>query len=329
MEIIFKFNFMKNRFKRLNKISTVTVLLSLLLLLFYKCTSPRPSSFSTRPDHFPYGIKMKSVMADGLDGDFFYADSSKPQKALVLLGGSEGGKYWSYQPEFIHELIEQGFCVLSLAYFRTSNLPNNLRGIPLEYFSKAFHWLSTQEDLVTPDDYALVGLSRGAELALLVGSRYSEVKAVVAIDPSSVVFPGPPTGIVDALGKQHSAWCEKGQELPFVPMPYSWTTLKGMISGKRTLMFKKALRNTQRAKEAAIPAEKIQGPILLVSFTKDQIWPSTLMSDQIMERLRDKNFHFHFDHATYDGSHSEWSIEPCQTNILTFLREQFLKPTQK
>ena len=84
--------------------------------------------------------------------------------------------------------------------FGADNLPPDLRSIPLEYFSKASHWLSSQDKQVIPNYYGLIGLSRGAELALLLGSRYSEVKGIVAIAPSSVVFPGPPTGFLDLLG---------------------------------------------------------------------------------------------------------------------------------
>ncbi len=314
--------------KRKN-MNAVVVTLCLSFLLLTQCSKPEPSSISVRPENVPTGITLKSVMIDGLDADFFYGTSTNPKMALVLLGGSEGGRYWSYHPEFIQELIKEGFCVLSLPYFGTDNLPINLRGIPLEYFSKAFHWLSLQEKLVIPNYYGLIGVSRGAELALLLGCRYSEVKGIIAIAPSSVVFPGPPTGFLDALGGQHSAWSENGKELSFVPIPFSWTTIRGMISGKRTRMFEKALKNTQRVNMSEIPVEKIQGPILLVSFTRDQVWPSTFMSEQIMNRLRDNKFHFHYEHAAYDGGHSEWSVEPRRTKILTFLREQFLTPASR
>ena len=89
-----------------------------------------------------------------------------------------------------------------------------------------------------------MGVSRGAELALLVGSMYPEVKAVVGIAPSSVTFPGQPTGVLDALRGQHSAWSVQGHETAFVPIPYSWIALRGMITGRRTRMFEEALRNT-------------------------------------------------------------------------------------
>jgi hypothetical protein len=97
-----------------------------------------------------------------------------------------------------------------------------------------------------------------------------------------------------------------------------------MITGRYAPMFVQALRNSRRVKEATIPVERIQGPILLASFTRDEVWPSTLMSERIMQRLRDSGFRFHFEHAAYDAAHCNWSIEPCRKHILDFLRERFL-----
>jgi pimeloyl-ACP methyl ester carboxylesterase len=304
----------------------IGAVLCLTVLLLTQCATPPPSRFAARPDSIPEGLTLEPVAVDGLDADFFYRAAGRPQKVVVLLGGSEGGRSWSHCSEFIRELIDQGFCVLSLPYFGTPDLPVRLRAVPLEYFAKAFAWLGTQQDLVVPDDYALVGGSRGAELALLVASRYSEVKAVIAIAPSSVVLPGPVARKLEVLGGQHSPWSENGKELPFVPMAYSWTSFRGLMTGKQTRMVEKALRNSGRVREATIPVENIQGPILLVSFTRDDVWPSVLMSEQIVGRLRDREFGYSCEHASYDAGHCEWGIEPCRTNMLRFLRDRFLAP---
>ena len=289
-----------------------------IILLVAWWAAPQPLAQSALPSELPNGISVKLIREDGLNGDFFLRLSDKPQRALVLLGGSEGGKNWSAHTEHIQQLVDQGYCVLSLAYFGAEGLPSVQRAVPLEYFSKAFHWLAAQKE-VLPNDYAVMGVSRGAELALLLGSRYPDIRTIIAIAPSSVVFPGPPTGIWDAVRGQHSAWSSGGQEIPFVPIPYTWTSLRGMITGERTRMFEKALRNRRAVEAAGIPVERIQGPILLVSFTRDQVWPSTPMSNQLMKRLKDGSFRFRYEHAAYDTTHSNWSIEPCWTNILGFL----------
>ena len=301
-------------------VAIVLLLLFLVVLLLSQYSVSKSSPYATRPSSAPEGVILLPVDEDGLEADFFYRKSDRPQKAVILLGGSEGGRIWSYRPEFIQELTTRGFCVLSLPYFATNSLPKAHRGIPLEYFQKAFQWLASQGKRVIHDDYALIGVSRGAELALLLASRYPEVKAVIAIDPSSVVW----LGTVDYLGMQHSAWSEKGMELPFVKIPYSLASIIGMISQRSTRVFEKALQDTRQVKNASIPAENIQAPILLVSFKRDQVWPSPLMCGQIVERLQKSHFQFYYEHADYDGGHSEWSIEACHRNMLKFLAERFL-----
>jgi uncharacterized protein len=305
------------------KLATLVLVLFIILLILNQYFIPQPSQFSVRPNNAIKGVILMPINTDGLDADFFYEKSPHPKKAIVLLGGSEGGRYWSYHQDFIQDLINQGFCVLSLPYFGTDSLPGNLRRVPLEYFQTAFHWLSSQKNIVIPDNYALIGLSRGAELALLLGSRYPEIKTVIAIDPSSVVFPGPPNSILDALRKQHSAWSSGGLEVPFVHIPYSWTTIRGMFSGKRTQMFEDALKDSLQVNAAAIPVEKINSNVLLVSFKRDQVWPSTLMCDQIVKRLRDKHFDHYYEHADYDGTHSDWAIAACHKKIISFLNDRF------
>jgi len=301
-------------------VAILLLLFSLAVLLLSRWLDSWSSSYSTRPNSVPEGVILLPVHENGLEADFFYRKSDRPQKAVILLGGSEGGRSWSYRSEFIQELIARGFCVLSVAYFGTDHLPKRHIAIPLEYFQKAFQWLASQKERVIPDNYALVGVSRGGELALVLGSRHPEVKAVVAIGASPVVW----VGMIDDLGRQHSAWSERGIELPFVKIPYTLASIKGMISHKSTRVFEAALQDTMQVRAASIPIEKIQAPVLLISFKRDQVWPSTLMCGQIIERLQKNRFDFYYEHADYDETHSEWFIEPCRKNMLKFLTERFL-----
>ncbi len=111
-----------------------------------------------------------------------------------------------------------------------------------------------------------------------------------------------------------------------MPAPYSPATLRGMLTGKYAQMFEEEFRNTRRVNAAAIAAENIQCPILLVSFTRDEVWPSTPMSEQIMRRLTDRGSRIHREHAPYDAGHCQWSLKPCRARILSFLKEHFLTP---
>jgi len=265
-------------------------------------------------------LSLKPPTSGGLNADFYYRTGATPQPALILLGGSEGGKMWSEQPEAVEQFVRMGYAVLSLGYFAAEGLPAGLRAIPLEYFQRAFDWLDAQEGVITGQHHVL-GVSRGAELALLLAGRFPQVRSVIAIAPSSVVFPGPPTGLPDALRGQHSAWSEQGQEIPFVPVPFSWTTLQGMINGKRTRMFEEALKNKTAVDTAGIPVENICGNVLLESFTQDQIWPSALMAEQIVTRLKAHNFPYACKHTAHPRGHADWSYAPCWAEILSFLSD--------
>ena len=64
------------------------------------------------------------------------------------------------------------------------------------------------------------------------------------------------------------------------------------------------MRDAAAVERAAIPVERIQGPVLLVSGTDDTLWPGTWMADQVMERLRAHGHPYPFTHLAYpDAGH--------------------------
>jgi hypothetical protein len=67
-------------------------------------------------------------------------------------------------------------------------------------------------------------------------------------------------------------------------------------------MHEEALRNTEEAKEATIQVERIQGAILLISGERDRLWPATLMSEQIMSRLKTMGFDNHYEHIVFNSA---------------------------
>jgi dienelactone hydrolase len=57
--------------------------------------------------------------------------------------------------------------------------------------------------------------------------------------------------------------------------------------------------------DAAIPVERINGPILFVTGSADGVWPSAEMADAAIERLRRLVFSFPYEHARYnDAGHA-------------------------
>src|SRR4030066_1284741 len=169
--------------------------------------------------NFAGGIMLKRIVQEnGIVADLFHDGSGKPHKAIVLLGGSEGAKAWSSRgtKKVVDQLVGLGYTLLSLAYFKSPGLPPFLEEIPLEYFAMAFKWLVNQPE-VLPDELAMIGMSRGAEAALLLGSRNSKIKAVVALSGSHVVWQGIPKLGAKPESRLKSDWSYQGKGLPCVP----------------------------------------------------------------------------------------------------------------
>ncbi|MBN1363043.1 MAG: hypothetical protein JW993_20760 [Sedimentisphaerales bacterium] len=250
-------------------------------------------------------ITVHDINADGIHGRLFRSADRSLRSGIVVLGGSGGGLGWS--EGMARRLAGEGYAALALAYFRYAGLPKALVNIPLEYFEKAFDWMADQQGIDTKR-LALVGGSRGAELALILGSTFPAVRAVVGYASSSVAW-GADGGLM-SIGKP--AWTY--QDKPLLPAGTGFSPaalfelvrigvcLVSRVRYSGTPRFAAILKKESSIAHAVIPVENIQGPVLLISGDDDQIWPSTLMSEMIMDRLREHKHPFTDKHLKYQGA---------------------------
>lgn len=250
-------------------------------------------------------IAVSNIDTHGICGKLFGPSDHDVRPGIVVLGGSGGGLGWS--EAMAQKLAGEGYAALALAYFRYPSLPNTCANIPLEYFQKAFDWMAAQQDIDTRR-LAIVGASRGAELVLILGSIFPVIKAVIAYSPSSVVWGA--FGGITSVGKP--AWTYQKKPLVRMHIGLSPRILYEHVRMVVCLIsrfpyserhrFVAALKNESAVNRAIIPVENIKGPILLVSGEDDQIWPATLMSEMIMDRLRKHEHPFHDKHCQYKGA---------------------------
>ena len=209
------------------------------------------------------------VTQSGLLGDFYPRVGGGEGPAILLLGGSEGGLGGS---KSAHSLAEQGYSVLSLAYFGAPGLPPKLRLIPLEYFATALQWLRAQPQ-VDPDRVGLVATSKGAEAALLVAVRDKKIAAVAVGAPQSVVWIAP-----DSCGEDEtSSWSEGGRPLEPLPCGHGARVFDSLTA------YRSGLRMLAQHPATRIPVEQIVAPILLECGEADSLGPSCDMARQIQK----------------------------------------------
>jgi len=223
--------------------------------------------------------------------------SGHAKPLLVLLGGAEGGNAWTHSRWKAQRdrFLAQGYAVLAIGYFGMPNTPEKLDRIGIEGIHAAI-MRAAQNPEINGNCVAMLGGSRGGELALLLGSRYSDIRTVVALSPSSAVFVSQTDAMVT------SAFAFQGQPLPFVPM--LWSATAELILGDIGGVMRKLVANQPAMDAAAIPVEQINGPLLLVSGAQDEMWPSREMSDAMMARLERSGFQPAHEHWALPGGHT-------------------------
>ena len=218
------------------------------------------------------------LMADGvrqinvegkLQGVLFLPSGGGPHPGVLVVGGSEDGVPFGKAAW----LASHGYAAFALAYFHHQNLPARLEAIPLEYFGRAIAWMLERPEIAS-DRLAVVGTSRGGELALQLGSMYPEFKAVVAYVPANVRNPS-------CCGDTSvpNSWTWKGQALSYLPL--------------------RSRGNPQAEMLAAIAVEQTHGAILLISGEDDGVWPSSAMCNSIVSRLKSSHFSYPVEHLKY------------------------------
>ncbi len=223
----------------------------------------------------------------------------KPGQPLIVgFGGSEGGNAWAsdYWKPQRDKFLAKGYAFLAIGYFGTRETPRQLDRIALDSIHRSIID-ATKNPMINSHCIALIGGSKGAELVLSLASYYPNYNAVVAIVPGSAIFPAL------TLSMDTSSFSYQGAELPFVPVP--WSATPALIKRDLRTAFQKMMDNQQAMDRAAIQVEKIQGPIMLLSATRDEMWPSAEMSEQMIHRLHAHQFIYPAEHVAIEGGHTE------------------------
>jgi dienelactone hydrolase len=231
-----------------------------------------------------HSVRRIDVSDGELRGIAFVPGGPGPFPAVLLFSGSGGGIATVQCTAAL--LAGHGFAALALAYFNYPGLPADLVDIPLEYFLAGLDWLNANV-AVAGRRPAVMGASRGGELALLLASSYPDVvAAAVAMVPSGVVWGGLTKDRADNL----IAWTRGGEPVrplrinPGQPPP---SFRDGAIVLTPSFEARLAAASPDELAAAEIPVEQCGGPVLLLSAEDDALWPSVALAEVAVRRARD------------------------------------------
>ena len=255
------------------------------------------------PPEVPGSVEAVEIRTPELFADYHEAEPATASPgAVIVLGGSEGGIQSA--TGIARRLAEAGFSSLAVSYFGSEGQSTVLNEIPLEQMTAARAWLEARPGQT--GGIAIIGASKGAELALLTASRDPAIRAVVAGVPSSVVW----QGVDMSGGPTGSSWTSGGEALAYVPYDFS-RGFRGIYQ-----LYADSLPGAPEA--AVIPVERINGPVMLISGDADGLWPSADMAGRIVARLEQNGFAYAVENLTYPGAgHAAFGPPLQNTTLLT------------
>ncbi|WP_435318677.1 acyl-CoA thioester hydrolase/BAAT C-terminal domain-containing protein [Haloarchaeobius sp. TZWSO28] len=225
---------------------------------------------------YDHGITSRPVDRDDLVGTLFEPAGDGPHPAVLDLHGSAG----RLSTRRAKLLADRGYATLAIDYFGEGDpIPDDHRNVPLEYFDSAREWLRDQPG-IDAERVGAFGVSRGAELALLLGARREWVGAVISYAGSALAWDTP---------SGEPAWTDGGEPVPhIVARDTPGETVETGI-------------DDEEIERVATRVENTNGPVLLLSGGEDPVWQSRYLCEIAVDRLDRHDFEHPYGHLTYDG----------------------------
>jgi len=277
----------------------ISVSQSLWIDITAECGSERSSARLERRLMSP---ELKCLeIHDEFVGQLYYTGNSS-SKTVIYLGGSSNEDLCTILPPAAL-LASHGFNVLALAFFGAKGLNSALAEVPLEYFEKVFAWLE-KSPLTRCREIYVYGGSIGAELALLLASRYPVITRVVAVNPLAWCFQG-------LTLKRVSQWTYAGASLPFVRLSWGsalsdmWRCFIRNEPFGFAYTYRKSLEAAANREEARIKLENSNADVLLFGGQKDGWWDTHNACLEMIEGLARHNYPHAYEYVSYeDGGHA-------------------------
>uniref|UniRef100_A0A672V3D7 Bile acid-CoA:amino acid N-acyltransferase n=1 Tax=Strigops habroptila TaxID=2489341 RepID=A0A672V3D7_STRHB len=210
------------------------------------------------------GVQRVPIREGRVRGALFLPPGPGPFPGVVDLFGGAGGLI-----EFRAGLLaSRGFAVLALAFFAYDDLPHTLSQLDMDYFEEATTVL-LQHPKVRGPGLGVIGVSKGAEVALAMATFLPQVVATVWINGTAFLHGNP--------------LVYKDLYIPAIPYGLERVTITEMGALDNSAVFSDPQDPTHRS--SAIPVEKIKGKVLFVVGEADRSLNSKLFARLAMARM--------------------------------------------
>lgn len=253
-----------------------------------------------------------------------FSDQDKVQPLIVFFGGSEGGNGMA-KPQSADErriYTDNGYAMLSIGYFGMDGTPEHLDRISLNAINDAIQ-RTQQLQHIDASCVAVIGGSKGAELALSLASKFTNINAAVSLAGPHVSF----NSIYFATNGRTGSFAFNNSSLPYVTVPVE--AIPALLRGDFRKAHEMALTDQNAVQQARIAVEQINGPVLLISGEKDQVWPSAEMSAQVIERLKQKEFKHPYQHIMVPNGNHFTPQADYHEQVVKFLNTHFISKCQE
>ncbi|KAM9305568.1 acyl-coenzyme A amino acid N-acyltransferase 2-like [Gastrophryne carolinensis] len=215
--------------------------------------------------HMAPDVKRIQIREGSVRGTIFFPTGEGTYPGIIDMYGGGGGLA-EYRASL---LASRKFVVFALAYFGYEDLQPSFQNLHLEYFEQAANLLLSHPK-VAGQKIGVLGVSKGAEIALVLASFLPQIGACISINGTSNVF--------------GSTIYHKGKVL-----------IKGATyKQERMLITDEGVLRTAGFYEphsyASIPVEKSAGHILFLAGKADQYYNSEEFAAVALYRMR-KNGH--------------------------------------
>ncbi|MFI1092193.1 acyl-CoA thioester hydrolase/BAAT C-terminal domain-containing protein [Streptomyces sp. NPDC020917] len=206
------------------------------------------------------------------------ASAGAARAGVVVLSGSSG----RIERERCRLFARAGVTAVSIRWFGGPGQPPGICEVPLETFVAATDLLRERGT----QRVSVLGVSKGAEAALLVSTLTDRADAVIALAPTSVVWANVGPGRDGRDRPCRSSWTWQRRPLPFVPYDDSWrpsepdgVPVSVLGSYERSLT-----TYADQVPFAAVPVERSAAELVLVAGGADRMWPSLRFAAELADR---------------------------------------------